>query len=417
MAEAALLGAVRGALEACADADGFLSSADARAAILAADGLPNAFEGIVGEVQRNSLVNVADFIAFLQARMGGVSEEAAMASEGRLDPKIREAYALARSAPDFAESLAGPEAPGGVYERTLNCASEPDGNEVKILFFKPTSPAEAVLPAIVYFHGGGMASGSAFEPQHRRWAQFLAREAQAAVFMVDFRNYVNSSRLNPQEVKAFPAGLNDCVSGLEYVHAHASSLGIDPNRIMLAGESGGGNLAIAAALRCSRDAEQQGESEPRLEAKRLFSCWFVVSPMLAGGQATPDCESIEDFAGMPPGATRPKGGRLLGLPDEADKYAQNWRNPLAWPYAAASDDLSRLPPGTVLVNELDPLRDEGLSFFRKALGAGVDVACSTLMGSTHCANVLPGVLPRACAETAKSIRALIDRVHHQAAPA
>jgi len=399
MAEAeALLSALRAALG-NGDAEGILTSEAARAAITGADGVPNPLEGVVGEVEAGGSVAVADILAFVQERMGGPSEAAAMEAEPRLDPQIFAAYAAARRAPEFySESLAGPEvASGELTERVLEFVSAPDGNRIKALFLAPAAePGEspAPLPTVVYFHGGGMASGSAFEPQHRNWGRCLALEARVAVVMVDFRNYVNASRANPQETKAFPAGLNDCVSGLEWVHAHATELGVDPARVMLAGESGGGNLALATAMRCLREA--------RLH---LFSCWFVVAPMIAGCYPKPDCPSAALFEGLPPGATC-----KVGSTASVDGYAgaAAFADPLAWPYAAGEANVSGLPRGAVWVNELDPLRDEGLAFFATCLRAGVDVSSVTLAGTTHCANVLPGVLPAACAETARAMRFLLD---------
>ena len=63
--------------------------------------------------------------------------------------------------------------------------------------------------------------------------------------MVDFRNCVTPS--SAPEVEPYPAGLNDCVSGLRWVSANAEALGIDAGRIIVAGESGGGNLTLASA--------------------------------------------------------------------------------------------------------------------------------------------------------------------------
>ena len=53
----------------------------------------------------------------------------------------------------------------------------------------------------------------------------------------------------------YPAGLNDCVSGLKWTHANAATLGIDPARIVIAGESGGGNLTLASGLKLKRDGD------------------------------------------------------------------------------------------------------------------------------------------------------------------
>jgi len=71
--------------------------------------------------------------------------------------------------------------------------------------------------------------------------------------MVEFRNSVVPSAV--PELAPFPAGLNDCVAGLKWTSAHASQLGIDPARIIVAGESGGGNLTLATGLKLKRDGD------------------------------------------------------------------------------------------------------------------------------------------------------------------
>ncbi len=60
----------------------------------------------------------------------------------------------------------------------------------------------------------------------------------------------------------FPAGLNDCVSGLRWVAAHAGDFGIDPERIIVAGESGGGNLTLATGLKLKQDGELGPDQGP-----------------------------------------------------------------------------------------------------------------------------------------------------------
>merc|ERR1712167_26456 len=89
--------------------------------------------------------------------------------------------------------------------------------------------------------------------------------------MVDFRNSEVPSMTN-QKVKPYPAGLNDCYSGLIWCHEHAVELGVDPKRVCVAGESGGGNLAIATALKCKR--------EGRLDL--IPNGFFALCPYIAG---------------------------------------------------------------------------------------------------------------------------------------
>ena len=96
------------------------------------------------------------------------------------------------------------------------------------------------LPCVYYIHGGGMMTLSCFDGPWRAWGRIIASFG-VCVVMVDFRNCLAPSSV--PEVAPFPAGLNDCISGLKWTHANAAALNIDPKRIVVAGESGGGNLA------------------------------------------------------------------------------------------------------------------------------------------------------------------------------
>jgi acetyl esterase/lipase len=138
----------------------------------------------------------------------------------------------------------------GLTIRTETFVSQPDGNEIKIQFIRPDD--SRTVPCVYYIHGGGMASMSAFLGNYRAWGKIIAAHG-VAVAMVDFRNCLTPS--SSPEVKPFPAGLNDCVSGLKWVHANAAKLGIDPGKIIVAGESGGGNLTLATGLKLKQDGD------------------------------------------------------------------------------------------------------------------------------------------------------------------
>ena len=97
-----------------------------------------------------------------------------------------------------------------------------------------------------------MATMSCYDGNYRAWGRIIAAQG-VAVAMVDFRNALLPS--SAPEVAPFPAGLNDCVSGVKWVAAHHEMLGVDPGRIVVAGESGGGNLTLATGLRLARDGD------------------------------------------------------------------------------------------------------------------------------------------------------------------
>ena len=124
----------------------------------------------------------------------------------------------------------------GLTTRTETFVSAPDGNRINIQFIRPEG--DEILPCVYYIHGGGMTVMSCYDGNYKAWGRIIAAHG-VAVAMVDFRNALRAS--SAPEVAPFPAGLNDCVSGLRWVHANAAALGVDPSRIVIAGESGGGN--------------------------------------------------------------------------------------------------------------------------------------------------------------------------------
>jgi len=87
-----------------------------------------------------------------------------------------------------------------------------------------------------------------------------------------------------------------------------------------------------------------------------------------------------------------------------DPDGRNSLNPLAWPYHSAREDLLGLPPHVVWTNELDPLRDEGIAFYRKLMAAGVSVSGQTALGTCHAAEtIFPDVIPEITLSLARSI--------------
>ena len=94
-----------------------------------------------------------------------------------------------------------------------------------------------------------------------------------------------------------------------------------------------------------------------------------------------------------------------------DPEGKNEKNPLCWPYHATIEDLEGLPPHVISVNELDPLRDEGLAYFRKLTRAGVDVYSRTVNGTIHAADVLfVKAVPEVSDATVRDIAGFANRV-------
>ena len=234
-----------------------------------------------------------------------------------------------------------------------------------------------------YIHGGGMQNGSAFGAMYRVWARVLAAQG-VAVAMVDFRNCVTPSSV--PEVEPFPAGLNDCVSGLRWLVSQAGVLGVDAERIVVAGESGGGNLTLATGMQLLRDGDIG-----------LISGLYALCPYIAGRWPQDRFPSSVENEGILLNLHHNRGAVAYGIEQfEAE-------NPLAWPAFATVDDVAGLPRTFISVNEADPLRDEGVEFYRLLLDAGVPAQCRTVMGTSHGMDVFTAVLPDISRETAASI--------------
>ena len=249
--------------------------------------------------------------------------------------------------------------------------SQPDGNSITLRVLRPDT--DAVLPCIYYIHGGGMASLSCFDGNYSGWGKLLAAKG-VVVVMVDFRNAVSPSSL--PDVAPFPAGLNDCVSGLRWVVANASSLGVDARRIVVAGESGGGNLTLATGMKLLKDGDIG-----------IISGLYAFCPYIAGQWPTPECPSSTENNGIFLNLHNNNGRMGYGI-DAFDR-----RDPLAWPSFATEDDVRGLPRTVISVNECDPLRDEGINFYRLLLRAGVPARARTALGTTHGIELMPIACP------------------------
>ena len=223
----------------------------------------------------------------------------------------------------------------GLTITTREFTSEPDGNIVKLQLIQPDSTDP--LPCVYYIHGGGMQAMSCYDGNYRAWGKILAAQG-VSVAMVDFRNSIVPS--STPEVGPYPAGLDDCISGLKWVSANAAELNIDPKRIIVSGESGGGNLTLATGLRLKREGQLD-----------LIQGLYALCPYIAGSWPLDENPSSIENNGILLDLHNNIGAMSYGI-EEFEK-----RNPLAWPGFATGDDVRGLPPTMISVNECDPLRD------------------------------------------------------------
>jgi acetyl esterase len=211
---------------------------------------------------------------------------------------------------------------------------------VGIRLYRPAgTEAAAVLPALVWYHGGGWLLGDL--DSHDVACRRFANAVKCRVVSVDYR-------MAPEHV--FPAAVNDCVAATKYVFEHAAELGVDPGRIAVGGDSAGGNLAAVIAL-MSRDG-----SLPKIAFQLL------VYP------ATDMMMTTVSSTTIGPGVPLTSATMKWFIDYYAKGFETDWR---ASPIRAAN--LAGTAPALVLTCTNDPLRDEGIDYARRLEREGVRV--------------------------------------------
>lgn len=283
------------------------------------------------------------------------------------------------TSPDF-EALAPSQ---GLDIGTREVTSLPDGNTITLQIIRPQS--NEPLPCVYYIHGGGMVMMSAFDPHYVAWGRMMANNG-VVVVMVEFRNALVPNT-NP-EVAPYPAGLNDCISGLRWVLDNADELGVDASRVVVSGDSGGGNLTMAVGLAMN----SAGESS---RIKGLYA----LCPYIKGTWSDADGGSVVNNGGILLELRQDNGAVSYGI----EAFEQ--RDPLAWPGFAEEAELKGLPPVKINVNECDPLLDEGVHLYRKLVSAGVPAQCRQAMGTIHATETFVACCPDISASLALDIAA------------
>lgn len=225
------------------------------------------------------------------------------------------------------------------------------GGTVHLRRYLPHTSQEA-LPVILYFHGGGWVFGGL--DSHDHVTRLLAKKSGAIVIAVDYR-------LAPEH--RYPAAIDDAWAALLWVHANAAKLGIDPNRIAVAGDSAGGNLAAALTLR-ARD--QKG---PHILAQALI---YPVTDM-----TTQERDSYRNYAN---GFFLTRD-RMTWFIDQYVPDSLLRHNAYASPLLAK--DHRALPQAIILTAEFDPLRDEGTAYAAALRRADVPTELHNVPGVLH----------------------------------
>jgi len=224
------------------------------------------------------------------------------------------------------------------------------GGTIRVRMYRPKN-ATGTLPAIVYYHGGGwvIANLDTYDPS----ARALSEQTGAVVVSVAYRQ--------APEYK-FPTAHNDSFAAYRWVRDNASALNLNAQRIAVAGESAGGNLAGAVCL-MARDA-----SVP-LPVHQL-----LVYPIARYDMSTP---SYTQYANAKP-LSKPL---MQWFYEQYLNSAAEGANPLV--SLVNATNLAGLPPATVINAEIDPLQSEGQQYAQKLKAAGVPVTATVYEGVTH----------------------------------
>jgi len=269
----------------------------------------------------------------------------------------------------------------GLRFETVSIPSQPDGNTINLQIIRPDT--DAVLPCVYYIHGGGMAILSAFDGNYRAWGKTIAHQGLCVV-MVDFRNSLRPSSV--PEIAPYPAGLNDCVSGFKWLVENADARAIRRDQIMIAGESGGGNLSIATTMRLVAEA-----------ADVMPVGLYALCPFILGSWPSDSAPSSIENEGVLISVANNHTPMAYGI------EALEARDPMAWPGFARESDVAGFPPTMISVNECDPLRDEGVAFYRLLQQSGVLSQCRQTMGTVHANEVFGVFMPDIARTTARDM--------------
>ncbi len=289
-------------------------------------------------------------------------------------PLYAMSLADARAA-DLASIRAGGGDPQPVYEVADLKIPGPAG-DLPLRLYRPARGQP--LPALLYFFGGGWVLGTIDTADGV--SRSLANSSGALVVVVGYR-------LAPEH--RFPAAIDDCYATLRWVAEHADEIGADPARLAVGGDSAGGNLAAAVALRARADG-------PALVGQLLVY---------------PNTDQLADDESM-----RAADDPFLFNRHSVAWYRQHYlaspgdaADPLASPLRAGS--LAGLPPALVITAEYDPLRDQGEAYARRLAEDGVPVELRRYEGMAHGFFTMAGTVDAsraALAQAAACLRAWFD---------
>jgi len=281
-------------------------------------------------------------------------------------------FDLWRAAPDkarveFKRLCKFAEPKGQAIGKTEDRSIPGPSGEIRLRIYTPVAAGGAALPLLLFFHGGAFVVGDL--DCYDGLCRTFANESGSRVISVEYR-------LAPEH--PFPAAIDDCYAALTAIEANAPDFGIDANRIAIAGDSAGGNLAAV----CCMLAKEKGG--PRI----LFQLLIYPVARVHNGEGMLGESSVHwIYSHYAPKGTDLSDARLSPL---------------------AAKDLSGLPPAYVVTAGFDPLRDEGRLYADKLKAAGVSVTHVDYPSMVHGFFSMQGLIPIAPEAVAAAAHAVKD---------
>jgi acetyl esterase/lipase/short-subunit dehydrogenase len=256
----------------------------------------------------------------------------------------------------------GLKQPTGVDVTELTIPTS-DGATIGARLYRRSDAAGKTLPVMVYFHGGGWVIGDV--EGYDGLTRFMAYEGEFAVISVDYR-------LGPEH--KFPRFFEDSFDAYAWVQKNAVSLGLDPAKIAVGGDSAGGGISAAI---CSY-AESRGLASP--------SFAYLIYPSVDATGRFPSRSQYTSDLPLTPASIAWFSEKCANT--EADR-----RDPLFVPLDAPNPE--RHPPAYILAAQYDPLVDEGRAYFEKLKNAGVPVTYDLRPTLPHALVNIAGIIPEA----------------------
>ncbi|MCY1225865.1 Carboxylesterase NlhH [compost metagenome] len=229
---------------------------------------------------------------------------------------------------------------------------EADGQKIELTIVRPAG-VKGTLPVFMFFHGGGWVLGD--YPTHERLIRDLVANSGAVAVYVNY---------TPSPEAKYPTAINQAYAATKWVAEHGTEIGVDGNRLAVAGNSVGGNMAAVVSLM----AKDKGTPKIRFQAL----LWPVTDSSFNNA-------SYNQF----------ENGHFLTrnmMKWFWDSYTTDPRQRAeiyASPLQASTEQLKGLPPALVQTAEFDVLRDEGEAYARKLDAAGVEVTSVRYNGMIH----------------------------------